>query len=173
MKINWKNETRNVKDLNPAEYNPRKMTTEQAEQLEKSIDRFELADPIIINADNTVIGGHMRLRILKKRGVKTVDVRVPENLLDKEAEKELNLRLNKSGGEWEIDKLQEFGKDFLIEVGFEESDIIGNVFSDSLFDSAYYEEESEQQNKESPKCPTCGKKLSSGDFQKLKKRAAI
>jgi ParB-like chromosome segregation protein Spo0J len=92
--IKWKSEKRKVNDLNPAAYNPRKLTEDQERQLTRSIDKFSLADPIVINADNTVIGGHQRLKILKKQGVSEVDVRVPETQLPTDMEKELNLRLN-------------------------------------------------------------------------------
>ena len=44
-KIKWQNEKRKVKDLKPFERNPRQATAEQKEDLEKSLDRFDLADP--------------------------------------------------------------------------------------------------------------------------------
>ena len=52
--IIWKNEKRKISDLKPAEYNPRRWTEEETIQLRKSIERFDLVDPIIINTDNTV-----------------------------------------------------------------------------------------------------------------------
>ena len=35
--------------LNPAEYNPRKHTTKQIENLKESIMRYGLVDPILVN----------------------------------------------------------------------------------------------------------------------------
>lgn len=120
MAINWRNETRRLADLRPAEYNPRRMTEKQRADLEKSIDRFQLADPLVINLDNTIIGGHMRYRILRARGVAEVDCRVPDRKLTEAEEKELNLRLNKNLGEWDWDQLANWPEDLLKDVGFED-----------------------------------------------------
>lgn len=122
-KIKWRSETRNIADLKPAKYNPRKISSKQKTQLKKSIDKFSLADPLVINKNNTVIGGHQRLEILKVKKVATTDVRVPDRLLTNEEEKELNLRLNKNLGEWDMDLLSGITKDLLIEVGFDFSDV--------------------------------------------------
>lgn len=121
--MKWKSEKRQISDLKPAEYNPRQMTNAQAQQLEKSIDDFGLAEPIVINTDNTIIGGHQRYYILLQKGVKEVDVYLPEKELSKEKEKELNLRLNKNLGEWDLEKLaNNFEMDDLINVGFKLKD---------------------------------------------------
>jgi DNA modification methylase len=123
MPIKWKNEKRKLSQLKPADYNPRRLTEDQEKQLTDSIDRFNLADPIVINKNDVVIGGHQRLKILKKRGVKEVDVRVPDVELTTDQEKELNLRLNKNLGEWDFDLLADFDKDMLDDVGFDSSDL--------------------------------------------------
>ena len=96
--ITWTSEKRKVSDLTPAKYNPRQMTEEQAKQLTTSLERFNLADPIVINNDNKIIGGHQRIAIYKLHGKHEVDVdvRVPSRKLTPEEEKELNLRLNKN-----------------------------------------------------------------------------
>lgn len=60
--ITWKTEKRKVADLTPAEYNPREMTKEQAKDLAKSLERFNLADPIVINSDNKIIFLALALR---------------------------------------------------------------------------------------------------------------
>jgi len=121
--IVWKNETRKVIDLIPASYNPRKLSDEQKEQIKKSLDKFNLADPIIINLDNKIIGGHQRILILKELEVENVDVRVPNRQLTDEEEKELNIRLNKNSGEWENKLLIDFGKDFLSKIGFSNNEL--------------------------------------------------
>ena len=121
--MKWINEKRKVEDLKPAEYNPRQATEKEVKDLTASLDRFDLADPIIINKDNTVIGGHFRLRILKQKGVTEVDVRMPEEQLTKEQERELNIRLNKNNGEWNFDLLANFEIDDLLEWGFDEKDL--------------------------------------------------
>ena len=128
-----------IAELNPAEYNPRRMTNKQYEDLKNSLEKFGLVDPIIINADNTVVGGHQRLRIMRELGAELVPV-VRVNL-SKEDEKELNIRLNKNTGEFdldvlannfEIDELKDWGfKD--VELGFNIDKIVeGNIEDDHI-----------------------------------------
>jgi ParB family chromosome partitioning protein len=92
--ISWKSEKRKISELNPAPYNPRELTEIQAKDLSTSLERFNLADPIIINTNNRIIGGHQRINILKQAGDIEVDVRVPSRELTEHEEKELNIRLN-------------------------------------------------------------------------------
>ena len=56
-------ETRKLADLHPAEYNPRKKLTPsdpEYVQIKNSTNEFGYADPIVINADGTIIKGHQR-----------------------------------------------------------------------------------------------------------------
>jgi len=122
-RITWSNEKRKISDINPAQYNPRQLTEKHAKDLNTSLERFNLADPIIINADNTIIGGHQRINILKQRGMTEVDVRVPSRQLTEHEEKELNLRLNKNLGEWDFDLLAGFDKEMLLDVGFDSAEL--------------------------------------------------
>jgi len=122
-KISWTNEKRKISDLIPAEYNPRQLTEKQAKDLDASLERFNLCDPIIINADNKIIGGHQRINILKQRGAVEVDVRVPSRQLTEHEEKELNLRLNKNLGEWDFDLLADFDQEMLLDVGFDSAEL--------------------------------------------------
>ena len=123
--ITWTTEQRKVSELIPAPYNPRQMTEKQATDLTASLERFNLADPIVINTDNTIIGGHQRINIYKLHGKHHVDidVRVPSRKLTPEEEKELNLRLNKNLGEWDFDMLANFDEDLLKDIGFDSKDL--------------------------------------------------
>jgi DNA modification methylase len=116
--IKWNSEKRMIKELIPAKYNPRQASEKEAQDLASSLDKFSLAAPIIINRNNTVIGGHFRLRLLEQRGAQDVDVRVPDRLLNESEERELNLRLNKNTGSWDIDALADFDESLLRSVGF-------------------------------------------------------
>jgi len=124
--LTWQTEKRKISELNPAPYNPRRLTEKQAKDLGISLERFNLAEPIVINIDNTIIGGHQRIKILKEKygndGFE-VDVRVPSRMLTKEEEKELNLRLNKNLGEFDLDALANFDEKLLGEVGFESEEL--------------------------------------------------
>jgi len=115
-----------IAELNPAEYNPRRMTSKQYEDLKNSLEKFGLVDPIIINSDNTVVGGHQRLRIMRELGAELVPV-VRVNL-SKEDEKELNIRLNKNTGEFDLDVLaNNFEVDELKDWGFKDIEIGLNI----------------------------------------------
>ena len=117
-----KKDTINITDINPADYNPRKISSEDYEKLTQSIKTYGLVDPIIINLnDNTVIGGHQRydvlmdmymdneidkeLSLLKLGDIGWVFTDDQLNVKDENFEKALNLSLNKISGEWDDDKL--------------------------------------------------------------------
>lgn len=115
-----------VTSLNPSEYNPRKHTKEQADQLKESIKRFGFIDPIITNSakgrENIVIGGHFRLEIAKE--LKMIEVPVVfVNIPDLEKEQELNVRLNKNTGEFDFEKLQHLNFDMLLDIGFDQKSL--------------------------------------------------
>ena len=122
-KIKWHSESRNISELNPAPYNPRQLTKKQAEDLSKSLEKFSLAEPIVINLNNNIIGGHQRILLLKLKGVEEVDVRVPSRQLNIDEEQELNLRLNRNLGEWDFDALANLSEDLLKEVGFDSKEL--------------------------------------------------
>lgn len=113
-------------ELRAAEYNPRRHTKEQSEQLKESIRRFGLVDPIIANSaegrKGVVIGGHFRLEMAKELGFETVPV-VYIKIPDVEKEKELNIRLNKNTGEFDLDLLAEFDEAFLTDIGFDSEEL--------------------------------------------------
>lgn len=119
-----------INELRASEYNPRKHTKEQAEQLKESIRRFGMIDPIIANLDDTrrdiVIGGHFRLEMAKELGYETVPV-VYVRIPDIEKEKELNVRLNKNTGDFDLELLAEFDESFLADIGFD-SEELDNIF---------------------------------------------
>jgi len=126
-KIKWKSDKRKIEDLKPFEGNPRMAGEKEMADLTKSLDKFDLADPLVINTDGEVIGGNFRLKLLTKRGVKEVDVRVPNRKLNRKEAEELNLRLNKNTGLWDFGVLANFSEDLLKDVGFE-SEELDNIF---------------------------------------------
>lgn len=111
-------------DLNPAEYNPRKISDQELLKLENSINEFGLVDPIIINLkNNKIIGGHQRYEALYNKYTADNDFQPELNLIrlgdigwvfedtelkisSEAQEKALNLALNKISGEWDTVKLQ-------------------------------------------------------------------
>jgi DNA modification methylase len=97
-------------DLIMAEYNPRQLTKDQYSQLKDSIKRFGLVDPLIVNKNkerkNILVGGHQRFKIAKEMGIDEIPCVEVDLTLD--AEKELNIRLNKNVGEWDYDALANY-----------------------------------------------------------------
>lgn len=95
--------------INPAPYNPRKDLKPgdvEYEKLKRSIDEFDLVEPLVWNEKTgNLVGGHQRLKILLDRGDKEVEVSVVN--LDEEKERALNIALNKIQGDWDYDKLRE------------------------------------------------------------------
>jgi len=113
--------------LKPATYNPRQISTKQFKDLSKSIATFGLVDPIIVNKNGyVVIGGHQRLKVLNEMQTDTIPCVVLD--LSKEKERELNVRLNKNTGDFDIDILaNEFDIDELVDWGFKHIDLDVNI----------------------------------------------
>lgn len=106
-KYDLRHERRLLTDLRPAEYNPRKAlkpSDPEFKSIAASITELGYSDPIIINADGTVIGGHQRLAVLKHLGYTEADCVIVN--LSKADEKALNIALNKIGGSWDMGKLR-------------------------------------------------------------------
>lgn len=98
--IQWK--TLSVDALRPAEYNPRKKLKagdKEYEKIKNSIQEFGYVEPIIVNYDMTVIGGHQRLTVLKDLGYTEVQC-VEVHIEDENKVKALNIALNKITGAW-------------------------------------------------------------------------
>ena len=125
-------ESKLITQLKPATYNPRQISTKQYNDLKASIKKFGLVDPVIVNKNNTVIGGHQRLKICKELKYIEIDCVVLD--LSKEEERELNIRLNKNTGDFDMDILaNEFDIDELTDWGFKHIDLDINI--DKLDDS--------------------------------------
>lgn len=91
-----------VSVLKPAEYNPRKKLKKGDKEYEKirnSIEEFGFADPLVVNSDMTIIGGHQRLTVAMDLGYTEVPCAVVD--VDKVREKALNIALNKITGAWD------------------------------------------------------------------------
>jgi DNA modification methylase len=115
-----------IKDLIPAEYNPRQINKDAFEQLKRSLDSFECVEPAVINVNpdrfNVIVGGHQRIKAasaLKWKEFPCIEVNLPI-----EKEKELNVRLNKNTGEFDFDMLaNNFDVSDLLDWGFDEKEL--------------------------------------------------
>ena len=134
-----------VSVLKPAEYNPRKKLKKgdkEYKKIENSIREFGFADPLVVNADMTIIGGHQRLTVAIDLGYTEVPCAVVD--VDKTREKALNIALNKITGAWDDQMLADLLKDlenvnFNLEfTGFEAPEI-GQLFS-NIYDKKVKED---------------------------------
>lgn len=124
-KENLKIEYVSIDTLVANDKNPRKWTDERKEQLKESIKRFGNVDPIIVNTHekrkNVIVGGHFRVEACKELGYKNMPVVFVNLTPEKEAE--LNLRLNRNQGEFDLEILAEFDSSMLLDIGFTSEDI--------------------------------------------------
>lgn len=75
-------EYENVNHLTPFAGNSRTHSDEQIDQIVASIKEFGWTNPLLIDADGTVIAGHGRLMAAKKLGLEEVPVIVLDHLTD-------------------------------------------------------------------------------------------
>ncbi len=124
-----------ISELKPAEYNPRKKLKKgdkEYKKIQDSIEEFGFADPLVVNSDMTIIGGHQRLTVAQDLGYTEVPCAVVD--IDKVREKALNIALNKITGAWDDDLLVKLLEDIgnsnfdLGKTGFEPPEI-GQLFN--------------------------------------------
>jgi len=155
-----------ISELRQAEYNPRKLTEKQFEDLKASLQEFGAVDPAVVNThptrENVIVGGHQRIRAWEDLG--NSNYPCVEVNLEIDKEKELNIRLNKSGGSFDFDILaNEFETEDLIDWGFEEWEL---GIDSSVFDDEETPMETNEDIKPEPdnsvkenECPACGHKF--------------
>ena len=90
-----------VEKLKPAKYNPRKDLRPgdpAYEKIKRSLHDFGYVDPVIWNeVTGNIVGGHQRYKVLLAEGVTEIDC-VVVHIEDAQAEKALNIALNKANG---------------------------------------------------------------------------
>jgi hypothetical protein len=133
-----------VSELTPAPYNPRKMTEKRLEMLKRSMAEFGDLSGIIVNlTTGNLVGGHQRIKVfsptwkIKKRPCKddvgTVShgyIETPwgrwtyrEVKWDDTKEAAANIAANKHGGEWDLPKLSEMVVE--LDTGAFDMDVLG------------------------------------------------
>lgn len=110
-----------IEEVFPNEENPRYIKEVKFLKLVKSLQEFpemSNARPLIINKENKVLGGNMRLKAMQEAGwitVPCIKVDWPE-----EKQREFIIKDNASYGEWDWDVLKtDFGSEELIEFGLD------------------------------------------------------
>lgn len=99
-------QTWSIDKLKEWKNNPRTVSKEGFERLKKQIDELDIYKPLLIHKDGTVLGGNMRLRAFRKKGIKKVLVSVVDAPTEEEKIK-YALSDNDQVGKTEKDQLLE------------------------------------------------------------------
>lgn len=123
-----------VAQIRPNPDNPRFITEEKFEALVQSLTTAPWmldARPLVVDEDNVVLGGNMRLKALKHLGVTEVPVKRIEGLSDQQ-KREFVIKDNIPFGQWDYDALANaWDADLLNEWGM---DVWADADLDGLFD---------------------------------------
>jgi len=120
MVLEWKIKQVPVKNIKRAAYNPRLVNSAAVSAYKRNREIFGVIEPIVLNNDLTIIGGHQRYDVEVNEGCNEVEAMVAMSLLDSKKEQELSILLNSTGGETDEDLLRQFGitQDILDATGF-------------------------------------------------------
>lgn len=120
-----------VADLNPATYNPRRISDADMMHLKSSIKKYGFVQPLIVQKKGMIIiGGHQRLRALREiceERQAQAPITVPAIVLDvpDTQAKMLNVALNKISGEFDPFKLAELFTDLRADMTLDDIDSMG------------------------------------------------
>ena len=133
-KHNMKVDKVKISEVKTNPKNPRLIKDDKFKKLVKSIQEFpqmlELR-PIVVDENNIVLGGNMRLKACKEAGLKEVYIVKAENLTDLQKD-EFIVKDNVGFGEWDwdmlanewdTDKLDEWGLDLPVILDSSEDDL--------------------------------------------------
>tara|TARA_R100001440_G_scaffold41700_1_gene61432 strand:+ start:94 stop:699 length:606 start_codon:yes stop_codon:yes gene_type:complete len=123
--LKWSVEELEVSSLKEYEFNPRIITPEKLKHLSESIKRFGVAEPLVVNRDLTIVGGHGRKKALTLAKIQRVDCYIPNRILNEAEVDELNIRLNKNiAGDFDMEMLSNrFNIEELEDFGFTPTDM--------------------------------------------------
>ena len=106
--ITWHTKQIKIDDLIDYEHNPRRISKKDFDRLVNDIKQDGYRNRIVINSDNTILGGHARKKALKAadyNGESSIEVLCPSRLLTEEEVKRIIIRDNLSFGEYDFDIL--------------------------------------------------------------------
>lgn len=130
-----------VNELKEYQHNPRR-NDGAVNAVAESIKQFGFKVPIVVDRDNVIVAGHMRLKAAKKLGLKTVPCVIADDLTAEQV-KAFRLADNKTAelAEWdlpalekELDELSKMNLDFnMADFGFLSSDIdVDDIIQDHV-----------------------------------------
>lgn len=155
MTLEWRTERRKLSALKDFEKNPRQISENDFERLKGSLKEFNLVELPAVDADNTILAGHMRIRALRKLNGNKGDIecRVPNRPLTEKERERYVLVSNRVTGEWDFDCLSSaWDIDLLLDVGFKPSEL----HIDLQENEVELKEDQEEKQKKKKECPECG-----------------
>ncbi len=156
--VTWTTVTKKIGDLKEYPDNPRKMSKDEFNELVKSLSQDGYHGRLLVNTDDTIIGGHGRRKALLSVGYTKndeIEVLIPSRKLEKDDFDRVNIRDNLSFGGWDYDMLGNL---------HEPQKLIDWGMPPAMLGQTHYElnedEESDKIKETKPKnCPHCGELL--------------
>lgn len=141
-----KSEKVKITEIHGNESNPRVIKDDKFKKLVKSIQDFPRMleiRPIVVDENNIVLGGNMRLKACIEAGLKEVHI-VRANDLTEEQKQEFIIKDNVGFGEWDWDQLaNEWDSEMLSDWGLEVP-----VYADDISLDGFFEESPEHEKDE-------------------------
>lgn len=144
-----------IKEIKEHPKNSRYIKKEMLAHLDKSISKHGLIDKPVLNQDKVLIGGHQRVRLLKKKKIKSIQCWMPDRMLSDADVEELLIGNNLYKGEWDWDHMaNNWDVLDLLEKGFSEEQLLGQIKEAEEILSDGKEEKTTTKKKKT--CPNCG-----------------
>lgn len=158
-KLTWHIKEVALDDLKEYEHNPRRISKKAIDRLVEDIKNVGYRNRIVIDDNNTIVGGHARKVALLKAGYKKTDkieCLSPSRPLTTQEFKQINVQDNLSYGDFDFDILaNHFEVNDLIEWGMDEKLFEGDELDLKEAENKF-EDEKESKLIE---CPECGHKF--------------
>ena len=154
------------KTLTPADYNPRRMSEHDGNNLIRSLKNYGVIENVVVNKrSGNIVSGHMRVLSAIKAGIPTVPVNYID--VDDVTERQINLTMNRTRGEFDDQGLAEL----LAYLATQEADLSLTGFQDAEianimdgvcdvgmpdFSPVGIDEQGRLDQKAAVTCPECG-----------------
>lgn len=153
--IKWESKKLKIDELKDYSSNPRKISKDEFGNLVRSLKEDGYHSRLLVNLDNTIIGGHQRKKALLKAGFSIndeIEVLIPDRLLVDEDFDRINIRDNLPFGSFDFDMLGNlFDPAQLIDWGMPPEWIMPDLKMDNP--------KEEPPAKKQKICPSCGELL--------------
>lgn len=147
-----------IDELTPTENNPRQISKQDFENLKKSMKEFpEMREirKVVVDENNRILGGHMRIKALKDLGESEVPVDKVYGLTEKQKQRFV-VQDNIQNGEWDMDELANSWSELPLDDWGVDFKNLGDI------DFGDIESTSDRQVEKKPikvVCPDCGREF--------------